>query len=89
MKYLGVLLFLGVMAYASVAGAPVPQESKEETTTAKGEATTAKGETTDAPKAEKPANGGPTEFLQNIIHNAMNSLPPNLKDRLQVIGLNF
>uniref|UniRef100_A0A2M3YWE1 Putative secreted protein n=1 Tax=Anopheles nuneztovari TaxID=30067 RepID=A0A2M3YWE1_9DIPT len=82
MKYLAVILLLGVLAYVSVAGAPVPEESKEETTTAD---TT----TTDAAKEDKPPKGGPPEFLQNIIRNAMNSLPPNVKDRIQMIALNF
>uniref|UniRef100_A0A2M4A7H9 Putative secreted protein n=2 Tax=Anopheles triannulatus TaxID=58253 RepID=A0A2M4A7H9_9DIPT len=84
MKYLVVLLLLGLLAYASVAGAPVPEESKEEATTA------ASGDTTDAAvNGEKPANGAPADFLQTIIRNAMDSLPPNVKDRLQVVGLNF
>uniref|UniRef100_A0A2M4C570 Putative secreted protein n=1 Tax=Anopheles marajoara TaxID=58244 RepID=A0A2M4C570_9DIPT len=83
MKYLVVLLLLGLLAYASVAGAPVPEESKEETTTA------SSGDTTDAANGEKPANGAPGDFLQTIIRNAMDSLPPNVKDRLQVVGLNF
>uniref|UniRef100_A0A2M4C4Z8 Putative secreted protein n=1 Tax=Anopheles marajoara TaxID=58244 RepID=A0A2M4C4Z8_9DIPT len=83
MKYLVVLLLLGLLAYASVAGAPVPEESKEETTTA------SSGDTTDAANGEKPANGAPADFLQTIIRNAMDSLPPNVKDRLQVVGLNF
>uniref|UniRef100_A0A182FGJ3 Uncharacterized protein n=1 Tax=Anopheles albimanus TaxID=7167 RepID=A0A182FGJ3_ANOAL len=83
MKYLAVLVVLGLLAYASVSGVPVPEESKEET------ATTAPSDTTDEAKGEKPANGGPTDFLQNIIRNAMNSLPPNIAERIQMVGLHF
>uniref|UniRef100_A0A2M3YX21 Secreted peptide n=1 Tax=Anopheles braziliensis TaxID=58242 RepID=A0A2M3YX21_9DIPT len=81
MKYFVALLLLGLLAFVSVAGAPVPEESKKETTT------TVSSDTTDAAEGEKTGNGDPTEFLQNIIRNAMESLPPYLRGSVQMNGL--
>uniref|UniRef100_B6DE35 Hypothetical salivary protein 8.2 n=1 Tax=Anopheles darlingi TaxID=43151 RepID=B6DE35_ANODA len=91
MKYLAVLLLLGLLAYAGVEGVPVPEEGKEETTTVAASTTTAAADsaTTDTAKGDKPGIGSPPSFLKNIIDKAMNSLPPNIKERIQVIGLNF
>uniref|UniRef100_A0A2M3YX04 Secreted peptide n=1 Tax=Anopheles braziliensis TaxID=58242 RepID=A0A2M3YX04_9DIPT len=81
MKYFVALLLLGLLAFVSVAGASGPKESKKDTTT------TVSSDTTDAAEGEKTSNGDPTEFLQNIIRNAMESLPPYLRGSVQMNGL--
>uniref|UniRef100_A0A2M3YY61 Secreted peptide n=1 Tax=Anopheles braziliensis TaxID=58242 RepID=A0A2M3YY61_9DIPT len=81
MKYFVALLLLGLLAFVSVAGAPGPKESKKETTT------TDSSDNTDAAEGEKTSNSDPTEFLQNIIRNAMESLPPYLRGPVQMNGL--